>query len=58
MSNPDTALRWLITAACCWPAPVPILLTLLIVNAFQRGWLHIQIDRTKAPKLNWRRNAR
>jgi hypothetical protein len=58
MSNPSTAIRWLIAAACCWPSPVAILFGVLIANAFQRGWLNIRIDRSKAPRLNWKRNAR
>jgi hypothetical protein len=58
MSNPSNAIRWLIAAACCWPSPAAILFGVLITQAFHRGWLNITIDRTKAPRLNWRRNVR
>lgn len=58
MSNPDNALRWLLLAACCWPSPFAVLGGILLASAFQRGWFNFRIDRTKAPRLNWRRNAR
>ena len=58
MSNPNSAIYWLITIAFCWPSPVAILFGVLIATAFQRGWLNIRIDRSKAPRLNWKRNAR
>ena len=58
MSNPNLAIRWLIAAACCWPSPTAVLVGILLANAFHRGWFKFKIDPTKAPKLNWRRNAR
>lgn len=58
MLNPNNALKWLILLACCWPSPVAVLGGILLANAFHRGWFNFRIDRSKAPKLNWRRNDR
>jgi hypothetical protein len=57
MSNPSTAIYWLIGALLCWPSPIAVLVTIFIVNAFQRGWISFKIDRNKAPRLNVGRNA-
>ena len=58
MSNPNNAVYWLLAAACCWPSPLALLGGFLLATLGQRGWLNIKIDRTKAPKLNWKRNVR
>ena len=58
MSDPNSGLRWLLVAACCWPSPLALLGGFLLASALQRGWLNIHIDRSKAPRFNWRRNDR
>ena len=57
MSNPNTAVLWLIAALLCWPSPLAVVLTVIIVNAFHRGWISFKIDPTKAPRLRIDRNA-
>jgi hypothetical protein len=55
MSNPNSALYWLLALACCWPSPTGILLGLLVTYL----WRHriIRIDRSQIPSLGRHNNA-
>ena len=55
MSNPNSALYWLLALACSWPSPAGILLGLLLTWLWRRRI--IRIDRSQIPSLRRPHNA-
>jgi hypothetical protein len=53
MSDPNSAVRWLVGIACCWPT-LTFVLGILLATAFQHGWLRSPIDPSRAPRLSRR----
>jgi hypothetical protein len=53
MSNPNSALYWLMGLVCC-QGPIWITLTALVFTAFHRGWFNFHVDRSRAPRLGKR----
>jgi len=55
MSDPNSALYWLIGLVCC-PGPLMFVAGILVTNAFHRGWINLHVDRSRAPRFG-RRDA-
>ena len=50
MSNPSTAIWWLVGIVCLWPL-ITFGLGIFLAVAFQRGWFTFKVDPSKAPRL-------
>ena len=53
MSNPNTAVLWLLGVVCALPL-IAFMAGVFLASAFHKGWIVFKVDRSKAPRLGRR----